>query len=506
MSSPWPVAGARPARRSLRRRVGLGGRRPLRVRHRLGGPSAGGRGRLRRHSLPRAGPRLAPSLHRGASPGRVRAQPRAGPLHCRGVEEAGPRGRGDPPLRRPQHRAARGLAHDGGAGALRGEPARGAHRRRPRHAEPAREPGLSGPLRLGRRRGAAGVRPQRQPGGLRGPAEERHRRAGQDRPRPLLEPVQLPWLQGPHRGTAGSGGHPHLQRPRGGRLQAGAGVPRRPLGPRKPHPEGRDHLRLHRPRRPSHPRLALPSGGAPGEAGGGTLAPEDRRAAPLVEGREAAPREHGRSRRTQGLAGRPPLRVPPRRREGSRPPQGADGQPGRSELRRRGAPARVGAARRVGHPRQPPRRVGVRRRRSLERHRFAHGGDAGLGRAGPVGAEAAPHARLLLLGRRGGRPHRLDGVGRAASRTTSSRRPSPTSTSIPPPPAPTSSPTPSARWRPSSSTSRARSRTRPRAGPSPRPCGPRSRRHEPRRATPPLRRTTTSWTSASAAARTTPSS
>ena len=90
---------------------------------------------------------------------------------------------------------------------------------------PRVSPGYLGLSVVGRRRGARRLRPQRQPRGLRGPPEERHRRAGQDRPRPLLEPLQLPRLQGPHRGAAGSGGHPHLLRPRGGRLQAGAGLP-----------------------------------------------------------------------------------------------------------------------------------------------------------------------------------------------------------------------------------------------------------------------------------------
>ena len=142
---------------------------------------------------------------------------------------------------------------------------------------PRVSPGYLGPVRLGRRRGAGGVRPQRQSGGLRGAPEERHRRARQDRPRPLLEPVQLPRVQGADRRAARRGGHSHLLRPRGGRLQAGAGVPGRPVGPGEPHPARRDHLRLHRARRSAHARLGVPSRGAPGEAGGGALAAEDRR-------------------------------------------------------------------------------------------------------------------------------------------------------------------------------------------------------------------------------------
>ena len=123
--------------------------------------------------------------------------------HRRGVEEAGPRGRGRPPLRRPQHRAARGVADDGGAGALRGEPARGAASTPiPTRGTRAVSPGYLGISASADVDGARRLRAQRQPGGLRGPAQERHRRAGQDRPRPLLEPVQLSRLQGAHRASA----------------------------------------------------------------------------------------------------------------------------------------------------------------------------------------------------------------------------------------------------------------------------------------------------------------
>ena len=107
-----------------------------------------------------------------------------------------------------------------------------------------------------------------------------------------------------------------------------------------------------------------------------------------------------------------PSRVPPRRQPRPRSPEGPDGQPGCPELRGRGTPSRLGSAGRLGRPRQPPRRLGVRGRRSLERHRLPHGGDEGLRRAAQVGEAATTHTRLLLLGRGGGRAHGLDRVGR----------------------------------------------------------------------------------------------
>ena len=175
------------------------------------------------------------------------------------------------------------------------------------------------------------------------PARAGDRRAGQDRARPLLEPLQLPGLQGAHRGARGRGGHPHLLRPRGGRLHAGAGVPGRAVGPREPHPARRDHLRLHRPRRPADAGLALAAGGAPGAARGGAVAASNRGTPAVVEGREAAPREHGRAGGAEGVAGRAPDRVPARRRAGPRPHEGRHGQQRRSQPRGRGADPRLRA-------------------------------------------------------------------------------------------------------------------------------------------------------------------
>ncbi len=283
--------------------------------------------------------------------------------------------------------------------------------------QPGREPGLPRPLGLGRRRGARRLRPQREPRGLRGAAQGTASTfAGKIVLVRYSNPYSYRGFKALTAERLGRGRDPHLLRPRGGRLQAGPGVPGRPLGTREPHPEGRHHLRLHRARRPADPGLALSSRGPPGEAGGGALAAEDRRPAALVEGREAPPREHGRPRRSEGLAGGPAVRVPPRRRPRPRPPQGEDGQPGRPELRGRGTNTGDGPARRVGDPRQPPRRVGVRRRRPVERHRLLDGPDAGPRRDGPLRSAAPAHPGVLLLGRRGSRAHGIHRVGRALRR------------------------------------------------------------------------------------------
>ncbi len=93
-----------------------------------------------------------------------------------------------------------------------------------------------------------------------------------------------------------------------------------------------------------------------------------------------------------------------------------DGLPGPHDLERDRHDPRHGRARPLGDDRQPPRRLGLRRRRPGQRH----GRDAGdvprpgRGRQGRL--EAAADARLRELGRRGIRPGRLDRVGRGARR------------------------------------------------------------------------------------------
>ncbi len=62
----------------------------------------------------------------------------------------------------------------------------------------------------------------------------------------------------------------------------------------------------------------------------------------------------------------------------------------------------------------PSRRVGVRRRRSLERHRVDDGAGTGLWIAGAPRHQAETHDHLRQLGRRGVHPHLVNRVGRAA--------------------------------------------------------------------------------------------
>ncbi len=85
-------------------------------------------------------------------------------------------------------------------------------------------------------------------------------------------------------------------------------------------------------------------------------------------------------------------------------------------------------ARRVGHPRQPPRRLGERLHGPDERH-------GGAARRGPrprrdaqEGLAAEAHHHPLRLGRRGTRPARLDRVGGDARARSSGRKPWLTST------------------------------------------------------------------------------
>src|SRR6266704_2103915 len=75
-------------------------------------------------------------------------------------------------------------------------------------------------------------------------------------------------------------------------------------------------------------------------------------------------------------------------------------------------PARLGEARPVGDPRQPPRCVGERGRRPRERTRRSPGRGPGGGPPGPRGLAPPAHDRLRGLGRRGAGAHRLHRVGR----------------------------------------------------------------------------------------------
>ncbi len=339
-----------------------------------------------------------------------------------------------------------------------------------------------------------------------GPAQQRHRRAGQDRPRSLLEPVQLPWLQGPHRRARGGGGHPHLQRPRGGRGKRGPVFPDGPWGPESHIQRGAITYDFIVPGDPLTP-------GWPSLPGARQVKPEEARSLPKIAGLPLSWKD------AKPLLENMDGPVAPKDWQGGLP----------IEYRLGGGRVRVKMHVAMDN-RVSPNYVVEGRIRGAEwpdewivlgnhRDAWAFGGvDPSSGTASmmemtralgelPEGGEAtAADPRLLFLGRRGGRPDRLDGVGRELR-----RRPEGEGGRLPQRgllglgaglPAATRS----ARWRPSSSTSRASSRTRPPAGLSSRRFGRRSPRRERRRATRLLRPTTTSWTSASAAARTTRSS
>ena len=76
----------------------------------------------------------------------------------------------------------------------------------------------------------------------------------------------------------------------------------------------------------------------------------------------------------------------------------------------------------LGDCRKSSRRVGLWHGRSQQRHRLDARSGARRGRAAAPGLAAQTHHRLLQLGRRGGGPHRLNGMGRAAGPRPRSRR------------------------------------------------------------------------------------
>ena len=86
----------------------------------------------------------------------------------------------------------------------------------------------------------------------------------------------------------------------------------------------------------------------------------------------------------------------------------------------------------MDHPRQPPRRLGQRRRRSrLRRGRAARGGARPSASWSSRAGSRKRTIVYLRVGRRGAGPARLDRVGRAARRRAAAARPSPTSTPTP---------------------------------------------------------------------------
>ena len=208
----------------------------------------------------------------------------------------------------------------------------------------------------------------------------------------------------------------------------GRGVPQGSVGTGQPPAARRHRLRLHRARRSADAGLGVDRRGAANR----------RRARPcrsprswrcrcrIATSSRFSRRWAARRRPTTGRAAcRSPIDSAARRGSHVRIDMQTDVQP---NFVVEGRHARHRTARRVGRARQPPRRVGVRRRRSVERHGVDDGADQRARPAGPRGRAAAPHAGLRQLGRRGGHADRVDRVGRAVRRRAARRRRSPTST------------------------------------------------------------------------------
>ena len=102
---------------------------------------------------------------------------------------------------------------------------------------------------------------------------------------------------------------------------------------------------------------------------------------------------------------------------------GGDGLSDPHDLERDRHDPRHGRARPLGHDRQPSRCLGLWSGRPGERHGRDHGDVPRAGRRREERLEAAPHAPVRELGRRGIRPGRLDRVGRAEQRRRSTKRP-----------------------------------------------------------------------------------
>ncbi len=132
-------------------------------------------------------------------------------------------------------------------------------------------------------------------------------------------------------------------------------------------------------------------------------------AKPILE----KPRRAGRAALLAGCAADHVSRRPG---PGEAPRRGRHGRRDAADLGGRRPDSRVGETGRDGHPRQPPRRLGVRRGRPVERHRHPARSGAGARHARARRRAAAAHPGLRQLGRRGVAPDGLDGVGRAVRR------------------------------------------------------------------------------------------
>ena len=183
--------------------------------------------------------------------------------------------------------------------------ARNSAPRRRRLQESRHQRRLARHVDLRRSHRARHLRPQRQSRRLRSAAQKRHQRQRQDRPRALLESLQLSRIQSAHRAARRRRRHARLQRSARRRLQKRQSRSRRPLGPRISHPARRHHLRLHGPRRSANSGMGLSPRRKAHSHRRSNLRAEDHGAAALLARRQAAARKHGRPRRPARLARRP---------------------------------------------------------------------------------------------------------------------------------------------------------------------------------------------------------
>ena len=200
-----------------------------------------------------------------------------------------------------------------------------------------------------------------------------------------------------------------------GRLRKGDVVPKGPWGPASHIQRGGIAYDYIVPGDPLTPGWASTAGARRIPIGEAVSVPKIMALADVASRHAADPRE---ARRTAGAArveGRSADRVSTWRR--GRPPSSADRHAHRraAELRRRGTDSRQRAARRMGRARQPSRCLGVRRRRSVERHGVDDGAHQVVGQTQAGGHAAEPNAGVLQLGRRRGDADRIDRVGRAVS-------------------------------------------------------------------------------------------
>ena len=165
-----------------------------------------------------------------------------------------------------------------------------------------------------------------------------HRRARQDRPRPLLQ--GLPRRQEPGGGAPGRGRPDHLLRSRGGRLRAGRRVPEGAVGTGEPLPARRQRVRLHRARRSADSGLGLGGGGAAHPRVGVGDPAQDPERPPLVPGRARDPGGAGRTGASAaGVAGRRAVHVPRRPGPGAGAPLAGHPARGAHDPQRDRAPA-----------------------------------------------------------------------------------------------------------------------------------------------------------------------